>query len=115
MTVTYFEDLDQYNIYAVKDSINIFRLKANTGIWEWEYIAPNTSHWGSVHQMIFRNYRANEIDSESLDHPLPELPEIPERPIPKWGDQFKPDGNILKGKYRNLISRLSDEDLAKCS
>ncbi len=111
MAVEYYRAMDTGNIYGVRDYRTIFVLKS--GKFEhgqWEYLTPNTSIWDMIHQEIFRNYKAPRFDPETLNHPLPELPEKPKGPEPQWGDQFQPVEPIPVSKYDKLTHYLANQN-----
>ena len=87
----YFECTDSGNLYAVDaESRGIFQLyrdKRSTG--PWVFLAPETEAWDAVHQKIYRNGRATEVEPGTA---VPPVPPAPEGPFPSWAE------NLGKGR-----------------
>lgn len=76
-TVAHYEDDEADFIYACLGRMGyggLLRIGTPvTGQSRWEWVRRGTDHWDALHQKIYRNFRATQLE----DSELPRLPPLP--------------------------------------
>lgn len=104
--IEYYDDTwDSGCYFTCIDRHYIFRIRPDDPEPKWECINPNHSSWDSVHQRIYRNYRADPISKEQLPSSLPSPPtEVPVEVLnPPPPEPPKP---IRREEYPELVEYL---------
>jgi hypothetical protein len=108
MTVSYYEDDDTEIFYACLGEMaldGLLRIKAPvTAQSAWEWIPRQSDNWDSVHQKIYRNFRATELGVTEVAS-LPPLPDPSTKPA--WHPVVK---EFLCAEYPDLTRCLRENE-----
>jgi len=105
-SIDYFDDTwdSLYHVVCI-NRWHIFRANAKDASPKWELVPSNTFHHGAVHQRLYRNMRADQIQKSDLPKNLPEPPDcIPNKELELLGKPFPAPEPVSAASFP-LLSR----------